>query len=97
MGSEDPLLTVGAIAQDTKNFGNGLLFSFDKSGSSGVVFRATGNKLPDQNLTAVDPLVSLSKVNSLDMNGISLSGDTIPVPSASAALILDKVRHTRIE
>ncbi|KAK3828631.1 MAG: hypothetical protein J3Q66DRAFT_383318 [Benniella sp.] len=90
LGSEDPLLTVGALSQDVGNFGNGLLFSIDKNGSSGSVFIATGNKVPDQNLTATEPLVSLAKRGSLEMNEVILSNDAIPVPSASAALILDK-------
>ncbi|KAF9950375.1 hypothetical protein BGZ65_006664, partial [Modicella reniformis] len=90
LGSEDPLLTVGAIAQDINNFGNGLLFSFEQSGLAGMVFRTTGNKRPELNLTATESLVTLTKANAVGMNSIKLSSEAMTVPSASAALILDK-------
>ncbi|KAG0262088.1 hypothetical protein BG011_000363 [Mortierella polycephala] len=88
-GSE-PLLTVGAIAQDIANFGNGHLFTFEQSGSAGSVFRAIGNKRPDRNLTATETLVNVTKINAVDMGGVNLSPDAIPVTSAFAAFILDK-------
>ncbi|KAG0196664.1 hypothetical protein BGX28_009891 [Mortierella sp. GBA30] len=89
--SLDPLLTVGAIAQDIGNYGNGLFFSFDQSGASGTAYRAVGNKRPDRNLTATEPLLSLTKSNSaIDMNGNQLSSNAVPATSAFAAFILDK-------
>ncbi|KAF9119139.1 hypothetical protein BGW39_000530 [Mortierella sp. 14UC] len=88
-GSE-PLLTVGAIAPDVNNFGNGLLFFIDQSGSSGSIYRATGNKRPAANLTATDTLVTLGKPSPLNMNGNTLTVDAVPVTSAFAAFILDK-------
>ncbi|KAF9907479.1 hypothetical protein EC991_010859, partial [Linnemannia zychae] len=88
-GSE-PLLTVGAIAPDVNNFGNGLLFFIDQSGSSGSIYRATGNKRPAANLTATDTLVTLSKPSPLNMNSNTLTVDAVPVTSAFAAFILDK-------
>ncbi|KAI1291524.1 hypothetical protein EDD11_008858 [Mortierella claussenii] len=92
MGSDpsSSLLTVGAIAQDTNNFGNGLLFAFDQSGSSGTVYRALGNKKPDRNLTAAESLVNLTKISAVDMGGSVLSSDAVPVTSSFAAFILDK-------
>ncbi|KAF9111014.1 hypothetical protein BGX27_005520 [Mortierella sp. AM989] len=88
MGS-DLLLTVGAIAPTTGDFGNGLLFSFDQSGA-GTVFRATGNKRPEGNLTASESMVNLTMVRPVDMNSNSLTADAIPVTSTFAAIILDK-------
>ncbi|KAG0363131.1 hypothetical protein BGX24_004966, partial [Mortierella sp. AD032] len=88
-GSE-PLLTVGAIAPDVNNFGNGLLFFIDQSGSSGSIYRATGNKRPSANLTATDSLVTLGKPSPLNMNSNTLTVDAVPVTSAFAAFILDK-------
>ncbi|KAG0267377.1 hypothetical protein BGZ95_002859 [Linnemannia exigua] len=88
-GSE-PLLTVGAIAPDINNFGNGHLFFIDQSGSSGSIHRTTGNKRPIANLTATDTLVTLSKSSPLNMNSNTLTVDAVPVTSAFAAFILDK-------
>jgi hypothetical protein len=90
VGSE-PLLTVGAIAPDTNNFGNGLLFLIDQSGSTGSIYRATGNKRPDRNLTATDALVTLGKPSPLNMNNNTLTVDAVPVTTTFAAFILDKV------
>ncbi|KAF9192539.1 hypothetical protein BGZ51_005335 [Haplosporangium sp. Z 767] len=88
--SSEPLLTVGAIAQDIANFGNGHLFTFEQSGSAGSVFRAIGNKQPARNLTVTESLVNFTKINAVDMGGVNLSPDAIPVTSAFAAFILDK-------
>ncbi|KAF9121088.1 hypothetical protein BGX30_002782 [Mortierella sp. GBA39] len=89
VGSE-PLLTVGAIAPDANNYGNGLLFYIDQSGSTGSIYRATGNKRPDRNLTATDTLVTLGKPSPLNMNNNTLTVDAVPVTTAFAAFILDK-------
>ncbi|KAG0292298.1 hypothetical protein BGZ96_004332 [Linnemannia gamsii] len=91
IAGSDPLLTVGAIAPDTNNYGNGLLFLIDPSGSTGSVYRATGNKRPDRNLTATDVLVTLGKPSPLNMNSNTLTVDAVPVTTAFAAFILDKV------
>lgn len=88
-GSE-PLLTVGAIAPDANNYGNGLLFYIDQSGSTGSIYRATGNKRSDRNLTATDTLVTLGKPSPLNMNNNTLTVDAVPVTTAFAAFILDK-------
>ncbi|KAF9927292.1 hypothetical protein BGZ67_007571 [Mortierella alpina] len=89
-GSSDPLLTVGAIAQDAANFGNGFLFAFEQSGSAATAYRAVGNKRPDRNLTATELLVNLTRPSAVDMNGNRLSSSAVPVTSAFAAFILDK-------
>ncbi|KAF9947447.1 hypothetical protein BGZ72_010543 [Mortierella alpina] len=89
-GSSDPLLTVGAIAQDAANFGNGFLFAFEQSGTAATAYRAVGNKRPDRNLTATELLVNLTRPSAVDMNGNRLSSSAIPVTSAFAAFILDK-------
>ncbi|KAG0009311.1 hypothetical protein BGZ80_002522, partial [Entomortierella chlamydospora] len=86
----DLLLTAGAIAPSTNAYGDGYFFTFSQSGTAGSVFRVTGNKQPDQNLTATEPLVSLTLVQSVDMRGISLSSNAVPVTAAFAAVILDK-------
>ncbi|KAF9155151.1 hypothetical protein BG015_010854 [Linnemannia schmuckeri] len=88
-GSE-PLLTVGAIAPDANNYGNGLFFHIDQSGSTGSIYRATGNKRPDRNLTATDTLVTLGKPSPLNMNNNTLTVDAVPVTTAFAAFIMDK-------
>ncbi|KAF9924871.1 hypothetical protein FBU30_005244 [Linnemannia zychae] len=88
-GSE-PLLSVGAIAPDVNNFGNGLFLSIDQSGSTGTVYRSTGNKRPAANLTATDTLVTLGKPTPLNMGNITLTVNAVPVTSAFAAFILDK-------
>ncbi|KAF8972860.1 hypothetical protein BGZ46_010004 [Entomortierella lignicola] len=86
----DLLLTVGAIAPDVGDFGNGYLFTFGQSGSSGTVFRAVGDKHPDQNVTATEAMVTLTAVHSVNMNNNTLTPNAIPVISSFAALILDK-------
>ncbi|KAF9349343.1 hypothetical protein BGX26_012350 [Mortierella sp. AD094] len=89
MGS-NLLLTAGVIAPNFNDFGNGLFFTFEQSGSAGTVFRVTGNKRPDQNLTATEPLVSMTSLQPVDMNSIILTPNAVPVTAAFAAVILDK-------
>ncbi|GJJ73629.1 hypothetical protein EMPS_05987 [Entomortierella parvispora] len=86
----DPLLTVGAIAQDTASFGNGLLFSFEKNGTTGSVFRTVGNKHPAVNLTATEPLVNITLVKPVDMNGNILTTNAWPLTSSFSAFVVDK-------
>ncbi|KAF9311067.1 hypothetical protein BG003_007815 [Podila horticola] len=88
-GSE-PLFTVGAIAQDIANFGNGFLFSFDQSGSTGTAYQATGNKRPDRNLTATESLLTLTKANAVNMNSLVVTQDAIPLTSGFSAFVVDK-------
>ncbi|KAF9423923.1 hypothetical protein BGZ94_008141 [Podila epigama] len=89
-GSSAPICTVGAIAQDIPNYGNGFFFSFDQSGSAGTVYRATGNKRPDLNLTATEAMLTLSKPSAVNMNNNTLTQDAIPVTAGFAAFIVDK-------
>ncbi|KAF9299728.1 hypothetical protein BGZ74_008713 [Mortierella antarctica] len=88
-GSE-PLFTVGAIAQDTTNFGNGFLFTFERSGSAGTAYRTTGNKHPDRNLTATESLLTLTKSNAVNMNSLVVTQDAIPLTSGFSAFVVDK-------
>ncbi|KAG0023557.1 hypothetical protein BGZ81_008080 [Podila clonocystis] len=91
-GSE-PLFTVGAIAQDIANFGNGFLFSFEQSGSAGTAYRTTGNKRLDRNLTATESLVTLTKANAVNMNNLVVTPDAIPLTSGFSAFVVDKIRE----
>ncbi|KAF9585886.1 hypothetical protein BGW38_000239 [Lunasporangiospora selenospora] len=90
LGSESPLLTVGAIAQDLPNFGNGYMIAFDQSGLSGTAYRTFGNKFPGANITHNDALVNVTRISSVDMGGNTLTAEAIPVTSAFSAAILDK-------
>ena len=95
MAGSNPLLTVGAIAQDSASFGNGFLFSFEKSGTTGSVFRTVGNKHADMNLTATEPLVNITLVKPVDMNGNILTADAWPLTSPFSAFVVDKVLYLR--
>lgn len=91
MPGSEPLFTVGAIAQDIANFGNGFLFSFDRSGSAGTAYQAVGNKKPDRNLTSTESLLNLTKVNAVNMNSLVVTQDAIPLTSGFSAFVVDKV------
>ncbi|KAF8934492.1 hypothetical protein BGZ52_004307 [Haplosporangium bisporale] len=90
MPGSEPLFTVGAIAQDIANFGNGFLFSFDQSGSAGTAYQAVGNKKPDRNLTSTESLLNLTKVNAVNMNSLVVTQDAIPLASGFSAFVVDK-------
>lgn len=91
MPGSQPLFTVGAIAQDIANFGNGFFFSFDQSGSAGTAYQAVGNKKPDRNLTATESLLNLTRVNAVNMNSLVVTQDAIPLASGFSAFVVDKV------
>lgn len=82
---------MGAIAQDTTNFGNGFLFTFERSGSAGTAYRTTGNKHPDRNLTTTESLLTLTKSNAVNMNSLVVTQDAIPLTSGFSAFVVDKV------
>ncbi|KFH71853.1 hypothetical protein MVEG_02147 [Podila verticillata NRRL 6337] len=90
MPGSEPLFTVGAIAQDIANFGNGFLFSFDQSGSAGTAYQAVGNKKLDRNLTSTESLLNLTKVNAVNMNSLVVTQDAIPLASGFSAFVVDK-------
>ncbi|KAF9437205.1 hypothetical protein BGZ76_001608 [Entomortierella beljakovae] len=88
MGS-DLLLTAGTIAPNLDR-SSGLLYSIDLSGSSGTVYKTTGNKRLDKNITTTESIVNITKAGTIDMGGNILTSSALPAVSAFAAVIVDK-------
>ncbi|KAK5798911.1 hypothetical protein F5H01DRAFT_418480 [Linnemannia elongata] len=85
--TDDAMLVVGTYGSYSGNTSQGYTIVFDKS-SRGQIFSATGNLLA--NLTNFVPTVALGIPTVVNMNGITLSPNAIPITMGSVAYILDK-------
>ncbi|KAK3835203.1 MAG: hypothetical protein JOS17DRAFT_560883 [Linnemannia elongata] len=85
--TNDAMLVVGTYGSYSGNTSQGYTIVFDKS-SRGQIFSATGNLLA--NVTNYVPTVALGMPTVVNMNGITLSPNAIPITMGSVAYILDK-------
>ncbi|KAF9537083.1 hypothetical protein EC957_008877 [Mortierella hygrophila] len=84
--TDDAMLVVGTYGSYSGNTSQGYTIVFDKS-SRGQIFSATGNLLA--NVTNFVPTVALGMPTVVNMDGITLSSNAIPITMGSVAYILD--------
>ncbi|KAG9064214.1 hypothetical protein KI688_003402 [Linnemannia hyalina] len=84
--TDDAMLVVGTYGSYSGNTSQGYTIVFDKS-SRGQIFSATGNLLA--NLTNFVPALALGMPTVVNMDGITLSPNAIPITMGSVAYILD--------
>lgn len=82
------MLSVGTYGQYAGSTAPGFTVVFDKS-NKGQIFSTEGNLLADMNNTV--PVVTLGVPVSVNMNGITLTENAIPITMGNTAYILDKV------
>ncbi|KAF9298968.1 hypothetical protein BGZ88_003046 [Linnemannia elongata] len=86
----DALLSVGTYGQYAGSTAPGFTVVFDKS-NKGQIFSTEGNLLADMNSTV--PVVTLGVPVSVNMNGITLTENAIPITMGNTAYILDKASN----
>ncbi|KAK3835202.1 MAG: hypothetical protein JOS17DRAFT_845805 [Linnemannia elongata] len=86
----DALLSVGTYGQYAGSTAPGFTVVFDKS-NKGQIFSTEGSLLADLNNTL--PFVALGVPVSVNMNGITLTENAIPITMGNIAYILDKASN----
>lgn len=87
--TDDAMLVVGTYGSYSGTSTKGYTIVFDKS-SRGQIFSATGNLLA--NATNYVPTDALDIPTVVNMNGIPLTPNAIPITMGNVAYILDKVK-----
>lgn len=86
--TSSPLLAVGTYLPSIGNFSHGSTTVFDTD-NNGKIYPALGD--PNSDVTTASPGFSLDSPIAVNMNGIKLTAEAIPVTAASTGYILDKV------